>query len=98
MEIFSLVLNAILSGGIIVTLVTLKATRKKADLENDKATLENEKNSLDTFREYIVEPLKSEVSDLRVEVKELRQAISRIAECQHADSCPVRDELQRIEN
>ena len=87
MNIISLIINALLSGGLIVTLVTLKSTRRKAELEN-------EKTSLETFQTYIVEPLKTEVNELRQEIRTLNSAISKISSCPCADDCPVLDELQ----
>ena len=87
MNTLSIIINALLSGGLIVTLVTLKSTRRKAELEN-------EKTSLETFQTYIVEPLKTEVNELRQEIRTLNAAIARISSCPCADDCPVLDELQ----
>ena len=40
-EILSVVLNAVLGGGLIVSLVTLRSVRRKAAAESKKAELEN---------------------------------------------------------
>ena len=90
MSTLSIILNAILSGGLIVTLVTLKSTRRKAEIEADKSVV-------DTFNSFIVEPLKTEVSELRHEIRTLNNAISKISSCPCADDCPVLSELQDSE-
>ena len=93
-QIILLVANAILGGTLIVTLVTLRAKRKKANEEAKAAELENNKSLMDSFNEYIVEPIKKEVNALRKDVRRLNRAIEKINDCPHAATCPVRNELQ----
>ena len=62
-QIILLVANAILGGTLIVTLVTLRAKRKKANEEAKAAELENNKSLMDSFNEYIGEPIKKEVNE-----------------------------------
>ena len=93
-QIILLVANAILGGTLIVTLVTLRAKRKKANEEAKAAELENNKSLMDSFNEYIVEPIKKEVNALRKDVRRLNRAIEKINDCPHAATCPVRTELQ----
>ena len=97
-QIILLVANAILGGTLIVTLVTLRAKRKKANEEAKAAELENNKSLMDSFNEYIVEPIKKEVNALRKDVRRLNRAIEKINDCPHAATCPVRRELQNDQN
>lgn len=92
------VIEALLGGALIVTLVTLKSTKKKAEEAVKSMELDNSKKLLDSFNEYIVEPLKKEVNGLRKDIKMLNKAIDRIQDCPHAANCPVRIELQNSEN
>lgn len=100
--IFSLALNLVLGGTLIVTVATLKATVKKAEAEAEKAKAEvermktdNERNAMSTFQEFIVEPLKVEIKRLNRNVNGLQKAINKANSCPHFDDCPVLDELQK---
>ena len=102
LSILSIVLNAALSGTLVVTVATLKQTVKKAKAEAELARADverlkndNEKSAMSTFREYIVEPLQTEIKGLRRDVKNLRKAINTANNCPHSDDCPVLDELQK---
>jgi len=86
LELISLILNALFGGGLIISLATLKSTRKQAKQDTDKSLVDN-------FNDYIVSPLKSEVNELRKSVNRLNRAISKISSCPHASTCPVRDAL-----
>ncbi|MCQ2351258.1 MAG: hypothetical protein MJ003_04715 [Paludibacteraceae bacterium] len=92
------VIEALLGGALIVTLVTLKSTKKKAEEAVKSMELDNSKKLLDSFNEYIVEPLKKEVNGLRKDIKMLNKAIDRIQNCPHAANCPVRSELQNSQD
>ena len=93
-EIFRIIIEAILGGTLIVTLVTLRSTKKKASEEARSMEIDNNKRLMDGFNEYIVEPLKKEVNGLRKDVRRLNRAIEKINDCPHAANCPVRRELQ----
>lgn len=97
-EIIRLVIESVLGGTLIVTLVTLRSTKKKASEEAKSMEIDNLKKLIDGFNEYIVEPLKKEVNGLRKDVKTLNRAIARIQDCPHAGNCPVRSELQNSED
>lgn len=99
-EIVSLVLNLILSGGLIVTLATLKSTRKKARIESDQEQFNLSKSYIDEFKANIVDPLKAEINEykkelanLRREIKRLRKALKKAENCKYNTICPVRNEL-----
>ena len=93
-EIIRLIVESLLGGTLIVTLVTLRAKRKRANEEAKSVELDNNKKLLDSFNEYIVEPIKKEVNALRKDVRRLNRAIEKINDCPHAATCPVRNELQ----
>lgn len=100
-EIYALVstlLNLLLSGGLIVTLVTLKSIQKKAKEEAESVALDNEKKLSEMINEYFVEPLKKEITSLRRTVSRLTRAIDRIPSCPHSADCPVKDSLNETEN
>lgn len=63
-EIISLIANLVLSGGLIVTLVTIKSVRKKGDIEASQADMELSKSYVDEYTKNIVEPMKDKVNDL----------------------------------
>lgn len=92
------IIEALLGGTLIVTLFTLKSTKKKAEEAVKSLELDNNKKLLDSFNEYIVEPLKREVNGLRRDIKMLNRAIDRIQDCPHAANCPVRSELQNSQD
>lgn len=95
MQIISIVLNSLLGGGLIVTLWTLKETKKKAAEEARQVETTNTDSILETNQKYIVEPLKKEINGLRTTVKGLTKALNRISDCPHSSDCPVRTELQK---
>lgn len=96
-EIISLALNILFVSGGLVTLVTLRFTRKKAEEEAKEKSIDNDNKLINSFNEYIVEPLKKEVNGLRKDVRRLNRAIEKINDCPHAANCPVRTELQNDE-
>ena len=93
-EIIRIIIEAVLGGTLIVTLVTLRSTKKKASEEAKSMKIDNNKKLIDGFNEYIVEPLKKEVNGLRKDVRKFTRAIEKINDCPHAADCPVRRELQ----
>lgn len=94
-QIISLILNAVFGGGFLITLVTLRASRKKANAEADAQQLANAQLLIQEYRESFVEPLKKEINALRKTVNQLTRAINRITDCPHSVDCPVRSELQK---
>ena len=93
-EIIRIIIEAVLGGTLIVTLVTLRSTKKKAAEQAKSIEIDNDKNIMQNFLEYIVEPLKKEVNGLRKDVRKFTRAIEKINDCPHAADCPVRRELQ----
>lgn len=94
----STLLNLLLGGGLVVTLVTLKSIQKKAKEEAESVALDNEKKLSEMIKEYFVEPLKKEITSLRRTVSRLTRAIDRIPSCPHSADCPVKDALNETEN
>ena len=92
-ELLHLAIDALLGGGLLVTLFTLRSTRRKAKADANKMDIDNDRLLMDSFNSYIVEPLKKEVNALRRDVRRFSRAIERIASCAYADDCPVRREL-----
>lgn len=97
-DVISLVLNLVLGGGLLVTLLTLRSQRKLADEQAKGAELDNDSKASETLMEYVVRPLKSEMTSLRREITRFRNAIERIPECQYSDECPVKESLKQSEN
>ena len=96
-EIIRIIVEAVLGGTLIVTLVTLRSTKKKASEEAKSMEIDNEKNIMQNFLEFIVEPLKKEVNGLRKDVRKFTRAVEKINDCPHAADCPVRRELQNCQ-
>ncbi len=104
-EIIRIIFEVILGGGWIVSLFTLRSTRKKSRAEALQAEMELGKNYVEEFTENIVNPLKEKVKDLenatnglKREMARLRKAINKTNSCQWVDSCPVVRELQDTSN
>ena len=91
------ILSLILTSGIIVTLVTLRSTRKKAKAEAKSAEIDNAQRLVENFDTFIVKPLKDQVDELKNSVQTLQMAIRQIGDCPHRDSCPVTDMLDRLQ-
>ena len=96
--IISKVLNVLLSGGLLVTLATLRSQQEKAKEEVKSIALDNDKKVSDMVNEYFVEPLKKDIASLRKQVSRLTRAIEKIPSCPHSADCPVKDELDETEN
>lgn len=103
--------NLILGGGLsatVVTLVTMKATVRKAKAEAEKANAEAEAMRIDNtehatriLMENIVKPLKDEFNETKKELARntremarLRKAIDTANSCKHSGDCPVLDKLR----
>ena len=94
----SVVLNLLLTGSNIATLVTLRSQRAKAQEEAKSLALDNDKKVSEMVNEYFVEPLKKEITSLRRLVSRLTRAIEKIQSCPHSADCPVMAELEEKEN
>ena len=94
----SVILNLLLTGSNIVTLVTLRSQRAKAHEEAKSLALDNDKKVSDMVNEYFVEPLKKDIASLRKQVSRLTRAIEKIPSCPHSADCPVKDALNETEN
>jgi hypothetical protein len=100
-EVISLVLNCILGGGLIVTVVTLKSARRKAGAEARELELRNVESSINLVIEKVVPPLEKRIEDLEAQLKKnsdeydfLLQVIRKAFTCRYRDRCPVLHELQ----
>lgn len=63
-EIVSLAANALLGGGLVVTLATLRHKRRAAEQDAEKLALDNSERALRLYSEYFTRPLKDEVARL----------------------------------
>lgn len=91
--IISSVLNLLLGGGLLVTIVTLRSQKAKAEEEVKSLALDNDKKVSEMVNEYFVEPLKKDIASLRKQVSRLTRAIEKIPSCPHSADCPVKDSL-----
>lgn len=91
--IISSVLNLLLGGGLLVTIVTLRSQKAKAEEEAKGLALDNDKKVSEMVNEYFVEPLKKDITSLRRQVSRLTRAIEKIPSCPHSADCPVKEEL-----
>jgi len=101
-EVISLLINVVLSGGLIVTLVTIRSTRKKAQTEEKQAEMDLSKTYVEEFNKNIVKPLNDKVEELsnettglKRELSRFRKAIEKSKNCPYVASCPVERELQK---
>ena len=98
LEIISTVFNGLLGTGLVVTLVTLRSQKAKAEEEAKGLALDNDKKVSEMVNEYFVEPLKKEITSLRRTVSRLTRAIDRIPSCPHSADCPVKYALDDTKN
>ena len=96
--------ETLLGGGLLVSIVTLRSTKKKSNAEALQAEMELGKSYVEEYSKNIVEPLKEKVTELgkdinglKRELARLRKAINKTNSCQWIDSCPVVRELQNGE-
>ena len=97
LQIISLILNALLTSGMVVTLATIRSVRKRAKADAASAEIDNARRLVENFDSYIVKPLKDQVDELKTSVQNLQLAIRQISACPHRDSCPVTDMLDRLQ-
>ena len=83
-QIISLVLNLVLGSGFLVTFVTLKATKKKAEAEAKTSELDNVQEAVKIWRE-MAENLKAELDNNRSNQKDMVSQIETL-----------RNEVQRL--
>lgn len=97
MEYFDILtsLLSFVAGGGLVTLVTLRATSRKASEEAKGVEATNMQTILETNQRYIVEPLTKEIDALRKDIECFKCALNKIYDCDHAAQCPVNGELQK---
>ncbi len=84
MELVSLLLNLILGGGLISSLVTLRSTKKKASYEAKASELDNVQEAITIWRE-MAENLRRELmashnsyDEMAKQVESLRRAVTRL--------------------
>ena len=94
LQIISLVLNALLGGGLLVTLVTLKQARQKAVAEVQEMRLDNTEHATKILMDNVVLPLQKELKSTRRCISRLNKAIEAANGCDYSDDCPVRKWLQ----
>lgn len=94
LQIISLVLNALLGGGLLVTLVTLKQARQKAVAEVQEMRLDNTEHATKILMDNVVLPLQKELKSTRRCISRLNKAIEAANGCDYSDNCPVRHKLQ----
>ena len=76
-EIISLVLNLLLSGGLVVTLVTLKSAQKKAAAEAKKSEIENVDSVAKMWRE-LAEKMQQQYAGVNEQVDKLAKEVNRL--------------------
>lgn len=83
-SIVNLVLNVLLGGGFLVTLITLKSTRKKSAAEAKSSELDNVEDAVKIWRET-AEQLKTELlaykdnqSEMSAQIEKLRNEVMRL--------------------
>ncbi|MDR1725611.1 MAG: hypothetical protein LBR28_04400 [Bacteroidales bacterium] len=97
MEIITLIINALFGGGILITLATIKQSRKKAKIETNMAEMDLATKYVEEFNKNVKEPLQKDLKKLNNELCKLRKAIKRVQTCKHSIDCPVVNELQNDE-
>ena len=84
------IITALLSGGVITSLFTLRASRRAAAAAARAAELSNIENSNRILIDSIVKPLQVRIEENEKEIKILRLHMKLIYTCPHLPSCPVR--------
>ncbi len=90
MELVSLILNAILGGSLVVTLVTLRSTKKKASAEAKASELDNVQEAISIWREM--------AENLKKELEESRGENELLAEKMHREMETLRKAVARLTN
>jgi predicted RNase H-like nuclease (RuvC/YqgF family) len=105
-EVISLLVNVVLGSGLVVTLVTIKSTKKKAETEERQAEMDLSKTYVEEFTKNIIEPLKiklesttkefsNEINSLKREIARFRKAIDKRKNCPYIGDCSIERELQK---
>ncbi|HBG39909.1 MAG TPA: hypothetical protein DDW85_00680 [Porphyromonadaceae bacterium] len=76
-EIVSLVLNLVLGGGFIVTFITLKSTKKKAEAEAKAAEIDNADAIIKMWRE-LAEKMEEQYANVSIQVEKLSKEVNRL--------------------
>lgn len=76
-EIISLVLNLLLGGGLVVTLVTLKSTRKEAEAKAKAAEIDNVDSVAKMWRE-LAEKMNDQYEEVNKQVERLTKEVNRL--------------------
>jgi len=84
-NIISLILNAILGGGII-TLVTMKGKHRESLADAKQKELSNISLEMDILFKSVVSPLKAELNEVRLELFRMNDLIKN---CPHFRECPL---------
>lgn len=89
MELISLLLNLLFGGGFIVSLVTLRSTRKKAESEARTSELDNVQEAVKIWREMCeslkkeLESYKASQAEMNAQMEMLRREVSRLSTINH---------------
>jgi predicted RNase H-like nuclease (RuvC/YqgF family) len=92
-ELISLILNIVFGGGFLLTAVTLRAQKKKADAEAKNSELDNVQEAIKIWRE-MAESLKAERDEYKQSYTEVLRHNSEMEEQVEA----IRKELTRLTN
>lgn len=76
-EIISLILNLLLGGGLIVTLATLKPTKKKAAAEAKAAEIDNAESIIKMWRE-LAEKMEIQYANVSEQMEKLDKEVKRL--------------------
>lgn len=96
---FSGIMNLILGGGLVATvikLLTLRSAVREANAAAERALAEaesvritNTESATRVLIENIVEPLKEELNETRKRIRRLEEAVALADRCRHYAVCPV---------
>jgi len=86
MAIISLILNALLGGSFVVTLVQLRGKHRESLADARAKELNNISQEMDILFKSVVAPLKSELSEVRLELFRMNDLIKS---CPHFRDCPL---------
>lgn len=84
--IISLILNALLGGSFIVTLVTMKGKHRESIADAKGKELANISLEMDILFKSVVTPLKAELNEVRLELFRMNDLIKS---CPHFRDCPL---------
>ena len=86
--IISLILNALLGGSFVVTLVQLRGKHRESIADARTKELSNISMEMDILFKSVVAPLKSELNEVRLELFRMNDLIKS---CPHFRDCPLLD-------